>query len=154
MAMRFRSIFTAAVLGAAIAGITMSALAPAQAAEGRKKALITGLALGAVGGVVLDRVLQGNGAAAQPALAPAPVYDPQPTYAVPQQPVYAPRPAYAQPVRARPDPYFNNMSRLKAACDDGDTGSCIKFGIIIGQHKEREAEWRRNHPDMFEWDHS
>ena len=134
---------------------SLAAAPSAHAENGRKRSLLEGAALGVVGGVVLDRALQGNGIAAQQpvVVAPAPVYvDQRPTYAVPQR-EYAPqRPAF-EPARARPDPYFSNMSRLKAACDDGDTGSCIKFGIIIGEHKERKAEWRRNHPDMFEWDH-
>lgn len=152
MALSFKTIFIPAMLAISMASLVASPSAHAE--NGRKRSLLEGAALGVVGGVVLDRVLQGNGIAVQqPAQAAAPVYvDQQPTYAVPQREYEPQRPAYV-PVRARPDPYFNSMSRLKAACDDGDTGSCIKFGIIIGEHKERKAEWRRNHPDMFEWDH-
>lgn len=56
--------------------MTTGALAPAQAAEGRKKSLLTGVAIGAAGAVaagVIANQLSGSGAPA-----PAPAYAPPP----------------------------------------------------------------------------
>ena len=128
MSLAFRAAGFAALV-AVSAGVFA---APARAENGRNGALLGGVAAGLVGGVLLDRALQGG--------RPQPTYDPQPTYSVPR------------PVRVVEDPYIPRMSSLKAACDDGDTNACIRFGIIIGQHKERESQWRRQHPDMFAWD--
>ena len=125
---------------AAILLIASAALAPASAADGRKKALATGaaagLAAGVLGGVLLDRTVLNPG---QPAAAPR-IDDADVTYSNPR------------PARAVQDPYIPRLSGLKAQCDDGDTRACIRFGIIIGQHKEREAQWRRQQPDMFEYE--
>lgn len=41
------------------------------------------------------------------------------------------------------------MAELRGACWQGDRGACVRFGVIIGQHQERVAEWRRDHPDFF-----
>ena len=122
---------------AALFALSSSWIAPAHAEDGRHRNLLGGLAVGLVGGVLLDRAIQGS--PGQP-VAVQPVYDPQPTYSV------------VRPVRVVEDPYLPRMSSLKMACDDGDTNACIRFGIIIGQHKEREAQWRRYHPDMFAWE--
>lgn len=70
----FRLISTAALAGA----LALAAAAPAQAAEGRKKSLLTGVAIGAVGAVaagVVANKLTGGGQPAAPVLdedAPAP----------------------------------------------------------------------------------
>jgi len=50
------------------------------------------------------------------------------------------------------DPTYRKAQRLRRECDDGIRESCIRFGIIIGQNREREAQWRRQSPDMFAWD--
>jgi hypothetical protein len=44
------------------------------------------------------------------------------------------------------------MMELREACQDGDRRACIRFGIIIGENRERRAQWRREHPDMFWWE--
>jgi hypothetical protein len=44
------------------------------------------------------------------------------------------------------------MLELRAACDDGDRRACIRFGIIIGENRERRAQWRRDNPDLFWWE--
>ena len=125
---------------AGLAVVVGSLCAPVQAAEGRNGAAAAGLAAGVLGGVLLDRTLLNGGQPQQAPVAAQPVYvDPQPTYAV-------------RPVRAAPDPYFNRMSGLKSQCDDGDTRACIRFGIIIGEHRERQAAWRRQSPDMFDYE--
>ena len=117
---------------AALAAISILPLsAPAHAGDGRNAAAAGGLAVGVLGGVLLDRTLL------RPSQ-PRTVYvDPQPTYSVPR------------PVS---DVYYTRASGLKQQCDDGDTRACIRFGIQIGQHKEREAQWRRQHPDMFDYE--
>jgi len=31
--------------------------------------------------------------------------------------------------------------------------TCIRFGMLLGQNQERHAEWRRNHPEWWWWEH-
>jgi hypothetical protein len=52
----------------------------------------------------------------------------------------------------RRDELRERMMELRAACDDGDRRSCIRFGIIIGENRERRAQWRRESPDAFWWE--
>ncbi len=113
--------------------VSMAACGTAQAGD-RTGALLGGLAVGAVGGAIIGSAL------AQP----RPVYaPPQPVYvAAPPQPIY---------VQAAPDPYGDRLSHLHAGCDNGNRGACIQFGILIGEHKEHVAEWRRSHPDYFDY---
>ncbi len=44
------------------------------------------------------------------------------------------------------------MMELREACQDGDRRACIRFGIIIGENRERRAQWRRESPDLFWWE--
>jgi hypothetical protein len=37
-------------------------------------------------------------------------------------------------------------------CDRGDRKACIRFGIMIGENRERHAEWRRHHPEFWWWE--
>lgn len=41
------------------------------------------------------------------------------------------------------------LFELRDACRAGDRNACVRFGVIIGQHQERIAEWRRDHPELF-----
>jgi hypothetical protein len=41
------------------------------------------------------------------------------------------------------------MYELRGACEAGDRRACVRFGIIIGENRERVAEWRHAHPDYF-----
>jgi hypothetical protein len=43
------------------------------------------------------------------------------------------------------------MFRNHVACDRGDRAACVRFGILIGQNRERETEWRRTHPEWWWW---
>jgi hypothetical protein len=52
----------------------------------------------------------------------------------------------------RRDELRERMMELRAACGDGDRRSCIRFGIIIGENRERRAQWRRESPDAFWWE--
>jgi hypothetical protein len=63
----------------------------------------------------------------------------------------APRPA-PRPAPVVYDPYYDQLSSLHAGCDRGSRLACIRFGEFLGAHHEREAEWRRTHPDFFRWD--
>ena len=119
-----RTITVAAALALALAGAPLLTAAPAAAAEGRNAAFVGGLAAGTVGGVLLGQAI------AQP------------------RPVYAPPP----PTPVVYDPYFDQMTRLRMACDNGNRAACIRFGVIIGEHREKVAEWRRMHPDYFAWE--
>ncbi|MDQ0468280.1 hypothetical protein [Labrys wisconsinensis] len=125
-----RTITLAAALALAVAGAPLLAAAPAAAADGRNAAFVGGLAAGAVGGVLLGQALA-----------------PQPVYAAPA-PVYAAPP----PTPVAYDPYFDQMTRLHMACDAGNRSACVHFGVIIGEHREKMAEWRRLHPDFFTWE--
>ena len=44
------------------------------------------------------------------------------------------------------------MARNHAACNAGDRGACVRFGILVGENRERRAEWRREHPDWWWWE--
>jgi hypothetical protein len=50
----------------------------------------------------------------------------------------------------RRDEVHERMMELRAACDDGDRRSCIRFGIIIGE--KRRAQWRRESRHAFWWE--
>ena len=88
-------------------------------------AILGGLAVGAVGGAILGSAL------AQPR--------PPVVYAAPPQRVVV------------VDAYEDRLSQLHAGCDQGDRHACIRFGILIGQHQERVADWHRSHPDFFNY---
>jgi hypothetical protein len=44
------------------------------------------------------------------------------------------------------------MQRFHEQCDHGNRGACVRFGILIGENREREAEWRRTHPEWYWWE--
>jgi len=50
---------------------------------------------------------------------------------------------------AKADPFEDKMHYLHDLCSQGNRGACIKFGIEIGKHQERIAEWHHNHPEWF-----
>jgi hypothetical protein len=33
-------------------------------------------------------------------------------------------------------------------CNKGDRKACIRFGIMIGENRERHAQWRSIHPEF------
>ena len=37
-------------------------------------------------------------------------------------------------------------------CEKGDRRACVRFGIMIGESRERHAEWRRLHREWFWWE--
>jgi hypothetical protein len=41
------------------------------------------------------------------------------------------------------------LFELRDACRAGERNACVRFGIIIGEHRERLADWRRDHPELF-----
>jgi hypothetical protein len=49
----------------------------------------------------------------------------------------------------RRDEIRERMLELRQACDVGDRRACVRLGIVIGEHRERREEWRREHPDVF-----
>ena len=54
------------------------------------------------------------------------------------------------PERPAPrDELRERMLGLRIACEDGDRRACVRLGIIIGEHRERREEWRREHPEVF-----
>src|SRR5262245_32173333 len=71
-----------------------------------------------------------------------PVPAPAPVVAVPPPPP----PRGAPPPRAAAGDLRERMRALREACEDGDTRSCVKLGIIIGENRERRAQWRRENP--------
>ena len=56
------------------------------------------------------------------------------------------------PPGGRFDELRERMFDLRRACEDGDRRACVRFGIIIGENRERRAQWRREHPDLFWWE--
>src|SRR5947208_3582996 len=113
-------------------GLAVATLACGTAQAGdHTGAILGGVAIGAVGGAILGSALS------QPR--PAAVY-----VAPPPPP---PAPVYVQPVAV--DPFSSQLDRLHGACDAGNRNACIRFGVLIGQHQERVAEWRRARPNYF-----
>lgn len=37
-------------------------------------------------------------------------------------------------------------------CEKGDRRACVRFGMLIGENKQRHADWRRLHADWFWWE--
>ncbi len=129
-----------------VAGLIASTLACGQAQAGDKLgAVLGGAALGTAGGLILGSALAN---ANRPQSAPAYYVAPPP-----------PRPAPVEYVEAAPrrvmverSPFDGRAADLHMRCDDGDRHACIRFGILIGQHHEHIAEWRRSHPDFFSYE--
>src|SRR5450432_702730 len=42
---------------------------------------------------------------------------------------------------------------LHQLCDKGDRKACIRFGMMLGEAKERHADWRAHHPEFWWWEH-
>ena len=118
--------------------LLIGAAASAHAEDGRNAAFAGGAAAGVVGGVLLNQALQNNQGPA-----PAPVYV-EPRYA-------RPAPVYDAP-RYDHDPMFDRLQRLRDACDDGNRNACIRFGVMLGENREREREWRNQRPDFYRWE--
>ena len=119
---------------AAAAGLVAALMTSTMAQAGdHTGAVLGGFAAGVAGGAILGAALN------QPRPAPPP-----PAYVVAPPP---PRTVYVQHVVS--GPYDDRMMQLHGACDAGDRHACIRFGVLIGQHQERVAEWRRVHPDYF-----
>jgi hypothetical protein len=45
------------------------------------------------------------------------------------------------------------MFRLHRACEAGDQRACIQFGMVVGENREHREGWRREHPELFGWEH-
>jgi hypothetical protein len=37
-------------------------------------------------------------------------------------------------------------------CEKGDRRACVRFGILIGENRQRHADWRREHADWWWWE--
>lgn len=118
---------------AVVAALTMCPAA--QAKDDRTGAIIGGAAAGVLGGLAAGALLS-----QPPPPPPPPAYGPPP-------PVYI----QERPREIRRDEAQERAWRLHEACDEGDRSACVRLGIIIGEHRERRAEWRRNHPEMFRY---
>jgi hypothetical protein len=69
--------------------------------------------------------------------------------------LFAAMPANSQPI---PQPGVAiaseaEMIGLHQLCDRGDRQACIRFGFMLGEARERRADWRRLHPDWWGWEH-
>jgi hypothetical protein len=42
---------------------------------------------------------------------------------------------------------------LHQLCDKGDRKACARFGMLLGEAKERHADWRRAHAEWWWWEH-
>jgi hypothetical protein len=56
-------------------------------------------------------------------------------------------PAHAQDARQA------ELIGYHVACNAGDRKACIRFGMLLGEMRERHAEWRRLHPEFWWWEH-
>lgn len=41
---------------------------------------------------------------------------------------------------------------LHQLCNQGDRRACVRFGMLIGENRQRHADWRRAHADWFWWE--
>lgn len=41
---------------------------------------------------------------------------------------------------------------LHQLCNQGDRRACVRFGMLIGENKQRQVDWRRAHADWFWWE--
>jgi hypothetical protein len=41
---------------------------------------------------------------------------------------------------------------LHQLCNQGDRRACVRFGILIGENRQRHPDWRRVHADWFWWE--
>jgi hypothetical protein len=62
----------------------------------------------------------------------------------PQQPSMA-----WPPPRVVRDELPDRMLALRQDREEDDRRACVRLGILIGEHRERRAAWRREHPDVF-----
>lgn len=37
-------------------------------------------------------------------------------------------------------------------CEKGDRRACVRFGMLIGENKQRHADWRRAHAEWWWWE--
>ena len=47
------------------------------------------------------------------------------------------------------DELRDRMLRLREECEDGERRACVRLGILIGENRDRRANWRREHPEVF-----
>ncbi len=128
-----------------VAGLVLSMMSCGSARAGdHTGAIIGGVAAGVLGGAVLGSVLS------QPRPAPVYVQPSRPVVVdeVEEEPVHR---TYARPAAVE-DGFDGQAFHLHERCEDGDRHACVRFGIMIGQHREHIAEWRRNHPDFFSYE--
>jgi hypothetical protein len=57
-----------------------------------------------------------------------------------------PTPGHAQSDREA------EMIGFHQLCEKGDRRACVRFGILIGENKQRHADWRRLHADWWWWE--
>jgi hypothetical protein len=50
------------------------------------------------------------------------------------------------------EPLRERMNRNHVECNRGDRAACVRFGILIGENRERQADWRREHQDWWWWE--
>ena len=41
---------------------------------------------------------------------------------------------------------------LHQLCNHGDRRACVRFGMLMGENRRRQADWRRAHADWFWWE--
>jgi hypothetical protein len=57
----------------------------------------------------------------------------------------------SEPARAQPN-IEAEMIGLHQLCNQGDRRACVRFGILIGENRQRHADWRRLHADWWWWE--
>ena len=56
------------------------------------------------------------------------------------------------PLNFRWEAVREQMAQFRAGCEDGDRRACVRLGVVIGENRERRAQWSREHPEMFSWE--
>jgi hypothetical protein len=44
------------------------------------------------------------------------------------------------------------LAGLHQLCNQGDRRACVRFGMLMGENKQRHADWRRAHADWWWWE--
>ena len=47
------------------------------------------------------------------------------------------------------DEFGDRLMEFREGCEHGDRRACVRLGIMIGENRERRADWRREYPEAF-----
>lgn len=54
-------------------------------------------------------------------------------------------PVLAQDFRASE----GDLAALRVRCAQGDQRACVRFGMLLNEHRDHHEEWRQSHPEFW-----